>query len=56
MLDSMDMRILNGLSKNRRITMKELGGKVLLTGEAGASRVAKLKDNLVIALKLIQKN
>lgn len=48
MLDSTDMRILDELSKNSRITMKELGKKVHLTGQAAASRVAKLEDNGVI--------
>ncbi|MDZ5609120.1 Lrp/AsnC family transcriptional regulator [Bacillus pseudomycoides] len=48
MLDSTDMRILDELSKNSRITMKELGEKVHLTGQAAASRVAKLEDNGVI--------
>lgn len=48
MLDHTDMRILEELSKNSRITMKELGEKVHLTGQAAASRVAKLEDNGVI--------
>lgn len=48
MLDSTDIRILDELSKNSRITMKELGEKVHLTGQAAASRVAKLEDNGVI--------
>ncbi|MEH7545865.1 MULTISPECIES: Lrp/AsnC family transcriptional regulator [Bacillaceae] len=48
MLDSTDMRILDELSKNSRITMKELGEKVHLTGQAAVSRVAKLEDNGVI--------
>ncbi|MGM7723858.1 Lrp/AsnC family transcriptional regulator [Metabacillus sp. Hm71] len=48
MLDNTDMRILDELSKNSRITMKELGEKVHLTGQAAASRVAKLEDNGVI--------
>jgi Lrp/AsnC family leucine-responsive transcriptional regulator len=48
MLDSTDMRILDELSKNSRITMKELGEKVHLTGQAVTSRVAKLEDNGVI--------
>ncbi|MEH7414591.1 Lrp/AsnC family transcriptional regulator [Neobacillus drentensis] len=48
MLDSTDMRILDELSKNSRITMKELGERVHLTGQAAASRVAKLEDNGVI--------
>lgn len=48
MLDQTDMRILAELSKNSRITMKELGEKVHLTGQAAASRVAKLEDNGVL--------
>ena len=48
MLDQTDKRILEELSKNSRITMKELGEKVHLTGQAAASRVAKLEDNGVI--------
>ncbi|EJP92495.1 MULTISPECIES: Lrp/AsnC family transcriptional regulator [Bacillus] len=48
MLDHTDMRILEELSGNSRITMKELGEKVHLTGQAAASRVAKLEDNGVI--------
>ena len=48
MLDHTDMRILNELSKNSRITMKELGEKVHLTGPATSARVAKLEDSGVI--------
>ncbi|YCA45027.1 Lrp/AsnC family transcriptional regulator [Bacillus sp. JZ8] len=48
MLDHTDMRILDELSKNSRIKMKELGEKVHLTGQAAASRVAKLEDSGVI--------
>ncbi|SFM34793.1 transcriptional regulator, AsnC family [Gracilibacillus orientalis] len=48
MLDSTDMRILEELSNNSRITMKELGEKVHLTGQAAADRVAKLEDYGVI--------
>ncbi|MFH0348408.1 Lrp/AsnC family transcriptional regulator [Bacillus vallismortis] len=48
MLDHTDMQILEELSKNSRITMKELGEKVHLTGQAAASRIAKLEDNGVI--------
>lgn len=48
MLDSTDMRILEELSKNSRITMKELGEKIHLTGPAAAARVAKLEDTGVI--------
>jgi Lrp/AsnC family transcriptional regulator, leucine-responsive regulatory protein len=48
MLDSTDMRIIDELSKNSRITMKELGEKVHLTGQAASARVAKLEDNGII--------
>ncbi|MNE31986.1 HTH-type transcriptional regulator LrpC [compost metagenome] len=48
MLDQTDMRILEELSNNSRITMKELGERVHLTGQAAATRVSKLEDNGVI--------
>ena len=48
MLDSTDMDILTKLSNNSRITMKELGEQVHLTGQAASDRVAKLEDNGVI--------
>lgn len=48
MLDHTDMHILHELSKNSRIKMKDLGEKVHLTGQAAASRIAKLEDNGVI--------
>lgn len=48
MLDHTDMSILDELSKNSRITMKELGEKVHLTGQAVSDRIAKLEDNGVI--------
>jgi len=48
MLDQTDKRILEELSENSRITMKELGERVHLTGQAAATRVAKLEDNGVI--------
>lgn len=48
MLDNTDMRILDELSKNSRLTMKELGEKVHLTGPAVSARVAKLEDQGVI--------
>lgn len=48
MLDHTDVQILEELSKNSRITMKELGEKVHLTGQATASRITKLEDNGVI--------
>ncbi|MCG7334623.1 Lrp/AsnC family transcriptional regulator [Sporosarcina sp. ACRSM] len=48
MLDHTDQQILDVLSKNSRMTMKELGEKVHLTGPAAATRVMKLLDNGVI--------
>ncbi|HZG73512.1 MAG TPA: Lrp/AsnC family transcriptional regulator [Chondromyces sp.] len=56
MLDHTDMRILDELSKNSRITMKELGEKVHLTGPATSARVAKLEDNGVIESYTIKVN
>lgn len=48
MLDNTDIQIINELSKNSRITMKELGEKVHLTGQATSARVTKLEDNGII--------
>lgn len=48
MLDNTDIQILDELSKNSRITMKELGENVHLTGPATSARVAKLEDNGII--------
>ena len=48
MLDETDKLIVNELSKNSRITMKELGEKVHLTGPAVSARVEKLEDNGII--------
>ncbi|UQZ33443.1 transcriptional regulator [Paenibacillus sp. PK3_47] len=47
-MDQTDLIILSELHNNSRITMKELGGKVHLTGQAAASRVMKLEDCGVI--------
>ncbi|SES02643.1 transcriptional regulator, AsnC family [Gracilibacillus ureilyticus] len=48
MLDRTDLLILDELSKNSRIKMKELGEKVHLTGPATSARVAKLEGNGII--------
>lgn len=48
LLDNTDSRILEELLNNGRITMKELGKKVHLTGQATASRVIKLEEQGVI--------
>ncbi len=42
------MQILEELNENSRITMKELGEKVHLTGQAAADRVTKLEEKGVI--------
>lgn len=56
MLDNTDKHILKELSENSRITMKELGQKVHLTGQATASRIAKLEDNGIIEKYTIKIN
>ncbi|MEE6132875.1 Lrp/AsnC family transcriptional regulator [Priestia sp. GS2] len=56
MLDQTDLSILKELSKNSRITMKELGEKVHLTGQAAASRVLKLEDAGIIEQYTIKVN
>jgi len=48
MLDKTDMRILDELSQNSRITMKKLGEKVHLTGPATSSRVMRLEERGII--------
>ncbi|MDL4842386.1 Lrp/AsnC family transcriptional regulator [Aquibacillus rhizosphaerae] len=48
MLDNTDAHILDELSKNSRLTMKELSKKVHLTAPAVSTRVAKLEDQGVI--------
>lgn len=48
MLDPTDVKIIDELTRNSRITMKELGEKVHLTGQAVSARVAKLEDNGII--------
>lgn len=55
-MDQTDLLILAELSKNSRITMKELGEKVHLTGQATATRVAKLEDSGVLEGYTIQVN
>jgi len=56
MLDNTDKEILEELSKNSRITMKDLGKKVHLTGPATSARVAKLEESGVIEAYTIQVN
>lgn len=48
MLDEIDVKIVKELEINGRISMKELGNKVHLTGQAVSARVLKLEDSGVI--------
>ena len=48
MIDNKDRLILKELVKNSRITMKELGDRVHLTGQAVANRVMKLEETGII--------
>lgn len=56
MLDNTDIKILEELSKNSRITMKELGERVHLTGPSTSTRVARLEDLGVIEAYTIKVN
>nr|WP_272885723.1 Lrp/AsnC family transcriptional regulator [Fictibacillus marinisediminis] len=47
-MDNTDKKIIEVLSNNGRMTMKELGEKVHLTGQAASSRVLKLEDEGII--------
>lgn len=48
MLDNTDLQILDELSKNSRISMKELGQKIHLSGPAASARVEKLESSEII--------
>ncbi|MDN7242288.1 Lrp/AsnC family transcriptional regulator [Planococcus sp. N028] len=48
MLDHTDLQILEELSRNSRISMKELGEKIHLSGPAASARVEKLENNGII--------
>ncbi len=43
-MDNTDKIIIEELKKNSKITMKELGKKVHLSGQAASTRVMKLED------------
>lgn len=47
-MDSTDQLILDELARHSRMTMKELGEKVHLTGQATAARVLKLEEAGII--------
>lgn len=53
LIDDTDLQIINELSYNSRITMKELGKKVHLTGPATSARVEKLEESGVIERYMI---
>lgn len=47
-MDPTDQHILRELSRNGRMTMREIGEKVHLTGQATAARVLKLEESGII--------
>lgn len=47
-MDELDKRIINELKNNSKISMKNLGAEVNLTGQAVTNRVKKLEDDNVI--------
>ena len=55
-MDQTDCNIIQILEENSRITMKELGEKVHLTGQAVAARVAKLEEEGIVEGYTIQLN
>ena len=48
MLDNIDQQILYFLKKNARISWKDIGAQVHLTGQAVAARIAKMTDEGII--------
>ncbi|MFC5470901.1 Lrp/AsnC family transcriptional regulator [Cohnella suwonensis] len=56
MLDPTDKLILEELAKDGRISMKKLGEKVHLSGQATANRLAKLEEDHVIEGYTIRRN
>lgn len=48
MLDDTDKKIIKELKQDGRMTMKELGERVHLTGQAAANRVLKLEEEGII--------
>lgn len=47
-MDELDREILAELRINSKISMKELGSKVNLTGQAVSNRIKKMEDNNII--------
>lgn len=56
LLDTTDMQIIQELRENSRITMKELGEKVFLTGQAAKNRVERLQDLGIVERYTINTN
>ncbi|MCG7408739.1 Lrp/AsnC family transcriptional regulator [Paenibacillus sp. ACRRX] len=54
MLDHTDKQILKELKLNSRISMKELGQKIHMTGQATANRVSKLEEEGIIKQYTVQ--
>lgn len=55
-MDQTDYRIIQALQQNSRMTMKELGAHVHLTGQATAARVKKLEERGIIERYTIRIN
>lgn len=47
-MDELDQKIISELKNNSKISMKNLGEKVNLTGQAATNRVRKLEDDNII--------
>ncbi|MER2048280.1 MAG: Lrp/AsnC family transcriptional regulator [Solibacillus sp.] len=56
MLDNTDLQILDELATNSRITMKQLGEKIHLSGPATSARVEKLENAGIIESYTIKVN
>ena len=56
MIDEIDKKILEELSKNSRMTIKEIGEKVHLSSPATNARIMKLLDNGIITRCSIEVN
>lgn len=44
MIDRTDLEIIDILAENSRVQLKEIGGKVHMTGQAVSARIQKLQD------------
>jgi len=55
-VDNIDIQIINLLRENSKLSFKEIGGKIHLTGQAVGARVNKLIENNVIEKFTIKTN